>query len=214
MREIHEILPVAPYGSAMSGMRSCVKTGCRWPAAATLAYRYSTAEVWLTDLAPEDPSTHDLCPHHADAFTVPRGWTVVDDRHPVAAYHEPTADEIVERVASLRGSVDRMLERQPDPTPRRSRYAELLANLPTYDPPTDPPVATHTPGAPGGDDHPAMIAIGVSTIGVSHEMAPIVRELMPGPTPDDQHRGSLTEGPGGDEASQAVVLMLPLRCED
>ncbi|CAN5828020.1 hypothetical protein BH24ACT15_BH24ACT15_00100 [soil metagenome] len=183
----------------MSGMRSCIKTGCRWPAAATLAYRYSTAQVWLTDLQPEDPATHDLCPHHADAFRVPRGWTVVDDRHPVAPYHEPTADEIVQRVASLRGSVDRMLERQPDPTPRRSRYAELLANLPTYDPVEQSPA----PAPQASDDPGRMVAIGVS-----HEMAPIVRELMPGPP------ATASSTTVEDHTTHAVVLMLPLRCED
>ena len=46
----------------MADMRSCIKTGCRWPAAATLSYRYASAEVWLSDLGDDHPATHDLCP--------------------------------------------------------------------------------------------------------------------------------------------------------
>lgn len=83
-------------------MRSCVKTGCRWPASATLSFRYATAEVWLGDLQAAHPATHDLCPHHADALTVPRGWTLVDRRQPQEVPHEPSAAEIAEAAAARR----------------------------------------------------------------------------------------------------------------
>lgn len=121
-------------------MRSCIKPACRWPAVATLSYRYVTAEVWLSDLGEPDPATHDLCPHHADSLRVPRGWTLIDDRRPVEAVHEPSAAELVERVTKLRSNVDAALHRvehdQPVPA-RQSRYAALLADLPTYTPPTE-----------------------------------------------------------------------------
>ncbi|HUG82941.1 MAG TPA: DUF3499 family protein [Euzebya sp.] len=152
-------------------MRSCIRTGCRWPAAATLSYRYATAEVWLSDLGDQHPSTHDLCPHHADSLRVPRGWTLVDDRCPVEAVHEPSAAELVQRVTQLHSRVDAIIERPVSHV--RSRYADLLDNLPTYD-----------PGHEGDPDDPArdapadgMRAPDLVPVGVSHELAPIVRDL-------------------------------------
>lgn len=77
-------------------MRSCRKTACRWPAAASLSFRYATKEVWLLDLSAEaDPSLYDLCPHHADALTVPQGWTRVDQRAGQEAPVEPAASDRV-----------------------------------------------------------------------------------------------------------------------
>ncbi|MGI9015616.1 MAG: DUF3499 family protein [Euzebya sp.] len=178
----------------MAQMRSCVKTGCRWPAAATLSYRYSTAEVWLSDLATHHPATHDLCPHHADYLTVPRNWTLVDDRQPAQAVHEPTAAEIVESNTRLRGTVDRMLQRAPDPVPRTtSRYAELLENLPVYDPPEQEEPTATAPAEQGQASAPAEASTLVG-VGVSHEMAPIARDMDP--------------------PRKAVVLSLPLRETD
>ncbi len=175
---------------ASESMRSCIKPGCRWPAVATLSYRYATAEVWLSDLGERHPATHDLCPHHADDLRVPRGWTLVDERRPVAAYHEPSAAEIVDRVTTLRNSVDMMLTDRT-PASRRSRYASLLETLPTYDAPESVPgpavagdeAAGHRP-APTEDptEDQALSVLNPPTlvhVGVSHEMAPIARELTP-----------------------------------
>lgn len=200
---------------AMADMRSCTKMGCRWPAAATLSYRYATAEVWLSDLAEDHPSTHDLCPHHADALRVPRGWSLVDDRRPVEAVHEPSAAEIVHRVTTLRRSVDAMLE-QPQPASRRSRYESLLDSLPTYDPPQD---ETSEPSLVEDEVDVRQPAVLVP-VGVSHEMAPIAREYaraQPSSAPPrSDAEGGLPEVPGGDEVHEtglrgAVVLSLPLR---
>lgn len=48
---------------------------------ATLSYAYADGVVWLEDLAAEaHPMVHDLCPLHADAVRVPRGWELRDDR--------------------------------------------------------------------------------------------------------------------------------------
>lgn len=77
-------------------MRSCRKTACRWPAAASLSFRYATKEVWLLDLSAEaDPSLYDLCPHHADALTVPQGWVRVDQRSSAEVPVEPAASDRV-----------------------------------------------------------------------------------------------------------------------
>ena len=206
----------------MADMRSCTKMGCRWPAAATLSYRYTTAEVWLSDLAEDHPSTHDLCPHHADALRVPRGWTLVDDRCPAEAVHEPSAAEIVQRVTTLRRSVDLMLE-QPQQASRQSRYESLLDSLPTYDPPDDEPTASDPDGgeaaSPTATAQPAVLV----PVGVSHEMAPIARELVR--YDDGPARGAAAvpagdDPPGRDSGVEvvhetglrgAVVLTLPLR---
>lgn len=109
-------------------MRTCKKTGCRWPAAAQLAFRYASREVWLSDLGEEHPSTYDLCPHHADAQTVPHGWTLHDVRTVKEVRREPSAAEIAERAAALRESADEIRVVRTDT--RRNRYAELVAALP------------------------------------------------------------------------------------
>jgi hypothetical protein len=211
----------------MADMRSCIKTGCRWPAAATLSYRYATAEVWLSDLGEHHPATHDLCPHHADALRIPRGWTLIDDRRPAEAVREPSAAEIVERVTTLRRSVDAMLEAPAPARTRRSRYESLLDSLPTYDPPEDEPTAAAPAAVP-----PAVPPAVLVPVGVSHEMAPIVRELARAHPVLPVHAGPIDAGPadaGPADAEPAdagpadpdvvhrtglrgaVVLSLPLR---
>ncbi len=83
--------------------RTCSRTGCRWPAAASLSYRYGTREVWVLDLAEEPhPALYDLCPHHADALTVMRGWTRIDERVAVPAVVEPAAPDRVRTLAPAR----------------------------------------------------------------------------------------------------------------
>lgn len=198
-----------------AAMRSCIKPGCRWPAAATLSYRYATAEVWLSDLGEDHPSTHDLCPHHADDMRVPRGWTLVDDRRHVEAVREPSAAEIVERNTKLRSNVEAMLEQPPAPQVGRSRYADLLADLPTYEAP-----AGEAPSAEGQDDDPGapvevegsghddrsgdLVASGqgprMLDLGVGHR-------AVPAPHPHDGEPVHETGLRG------AVVVQLPLRTD-
>jgi hypothetical protein len=65
--------------------RHCSRTGCSEPAAVTLTYQYSLAQVWLDDLAGErDPHAYDLCDRHADRLTAPQGWQVRDRRRRAA----------------------------------------------------------------------------------------------------------------------------------
>ena len=159
-------------------MRSCIKTGCRWPAAATLSYRYASAEVWLSDLGDDHPATHDLCPHHADCLTVPKGWTLVDTRQPVEAPKEPSAAEIVERATRLREGVRSMLQAAPPEPPRPpSRYDALLDDLPSYAPEDE--AAGERIGEHGResvdaheDDRPSR-----TLTRVAHELAPVIREM-------------------------------------
>lgn len=76
--------------------RTCVRAGCRWPAAASLSYRYATRQVWLGDLLEErDPNAWDLCPHHAETLSVMRGWDLTDDRVVVPPMIEPAAPDRV-----------------------------------------------------------------------------------------------------------------------
>lgn len=200
-------------------MRSCVKTGCRWPASATLSFRYATAEVWLSDLAEEHPSTHDLCPHHADALTVPNGWTLVDDRRPKIVPHEPSAAELADRANTLRQRVDDMLESQRTEQPTaRSRYQRLLDALPKAAPTEDAaPV-----GSQRGDGETAP----VRREDAVDDLAPVIREIAAdlagpvvgpiqidlthvNPPARDQSDRKPTAAGGG-----AVVVELPLRHDD
>ena len=201
-----------------AAMRSCIKPGCRWPAAATLSYRYATAEVWLSDLGEDHPSTHDLCPHHADDMRVPRGWTLVDDRRHVEAVREPSAAEIVERNTKLRSNVEAMLEQPAAPQVGRSRYADLLADLPTYEAPAEDVAVDHEPAAAvevegadgaedgGGDDRPRgdLVTSGqgprIRDLGIGHR-------AVPAPRPHDADRVHETGLRG------AVVVQLPLRTD-
>ncbi len=60
--------------------RLCARPGCGQPAAATLSFQYASSTVWLDDLGPKEPSTIDLCGHHADRLAAPKGWTGHDRR--------------------------------------------------------------------------------------------------------------------------------------
>ena len=61
--------------------RVCARPGCRDAATATFVYDYAERTTWLDALAGErHPMAYDLCPAHADALTVPRGWRLVDRR--------------------------------------------------------------------------------------------------------------------------------------
>ena len=120
-------------------LRSCSKTACRWPAAASLSYRYATRQVWLLDLAPTtDPSLYDLCPHHADAMVVPKGWERVDDRTVQEVMVEPSAFERGEEAARRRRTATAADVAPPVQANRplvgamagRNRYAALVEQLP------------------------------------------------------------------------------------
>lgn len=116
-------------------MRTCSRTGCRWPASASLSFRYASRQVWLLDLRDPDPSFYDLCPHHADVLVVPRGWDRVDQRTCTEVVREPSAQELADRAAVRR----RVPRREPAlaavaatgaPPARVNRYEHLARELP------------------------------------------------------------------------------------
>jgi hypothetical protein len=114
-------------------MRICSRTGCRWPAAVSLSFRYASRQAWLLDLHDPDPSFYDLCPHHADVLVVPRGWNRVDQRTYTEAVREPSAQELTELAASRK-----VPSREPvlaaataaGAPARVNRYEDLVRELP------------------------------------------------------------------------------------
>jgi len=61
--------------------RACARPGCGDAATATFVYDYQARTTWLDRLAGErHPMAYDLCTAHADTFSVPRGWRLVDRR--------------------------------------------------------------------------------------------------------------------------------------
>lgn len=61
--------------------RRCARPDCREVASATLSYDYAASTGWIDHLAGEShPMDHDLCEHHADVLSVPRGWQLRDRR--------------------------------------------------------------------------------------------------------------------------------------
>lgn len=62
-------------------MRRCSRSGCRWPASASLTFAYRTSTVWIEDLISEPhPAAYDLCAAHAERLAVPMGWNKEDLR--------------------------------------------------------------------------------------------------------------------------------------
>lgn len=58
--------------------RQCTKTACSRAAVATLTYVYADSAVVVGQLSVEsEPHSYDLCAHHAERFTAPRGWDVI-----------------------------------------------------------------------------------------------------------------------------------------
>lgn len=148
-------------------MRSCRKTACRWPAASSLSFRYATKEVWLLDLSEEpDPNLYDLCPHHADALTVPKGWERVDQRSSPDAPVEPAASDRMSSSGRPAARDDGDLV-SAGSGQRGTRYDALAAELPRLaaewangawgeDPRRGP-----QPAAEPGEDLPGQLAIPV-----------------------------------------------------
>jgi len=176
-------------------MRSCSRTGCRWPAAASLSFRYASSQVWLLDLADPDPSLYDLCPHHADALVVPRGWERVDQRTAHEVVREPSAREIADRAAARRvrsgrvpamagaavggGSAPPPPAPPAPPAPHINRYADLARELPrlaaelTAAGPAGSTVAHQAAASAGPDGSPAEPPSRPPPPRPSRELAPV-----------------------------------------
>ncbi|MFX4295221.1 DUF3499 domain-containing protein [Streptomyces bohaiensis] len=62
----------------VSSVRRCSRTACGRPAVATLTYVYADSTAVLGPLATyAEPHCYDLCAHHSERLTAPRGWEVV-----------------------------------------------------------------------------------------------------------------------------------------
>lgn len=76
----------------MSSVRRCSRTACKQPAICTLTYVYADSTAVLGPLATYvEPHSYDLCAHHAERLTAPRGWEMV--RLPVEPA-EPSSDDL------------------------------------------------------------------------------------------------------------------------
>lgn len=61
--------------NAVGTQRSCTKTACSLPAAATLTFNYADSTVVLGPMSQRaEPHAHDLCAKHSRQFTAPVGW--------------------------------------------------------------------------------------------------------------------------------------------
>lgn len=88
---------------------------------ATLTYVYADSTVVLGPLATvPEPHTYDLCAHHVDRFTAPRGWEIVrleipEPRHRIAEDDVyALADAVHQAQERDAATIDRL-------SPRRSR---------------------------------------------------------------------------------------------
>jgi hypothetical protein len=181
-------------------LRSCSRAGCRWPAAASLSYRYATRQVWLLDLSPErDPNLWELCPHHAETLTVPRGWDRVDERsiHPVI--HEPAGRDLPGAAF-----VHAVGDAPEAPEPPRNRYEALFRELPR--------LAAELAGEASGPPAPPMpsreLAPGLPPDVAPSEPVP-ASELEPVLELEDSGQLAIPAGDVGDD-EEAVVVSIEL----
>ncbi|MPZ72456.1 MAG: DUF3499 family protein [Nitriliruptorales bacterium] len=190
-------------------LRSCSKTACRWPAAASLSYRYATRQVWLLDLASPDPSLYDLCPHHADHLVVPQGWERVDDRTTQEVVVEPSAVDRAKQAARRRtASAADPSGDQPRPlvsaAAGKNRYAALAEQLPRLAAEAGVPGATSIRSGPLPDEAAAQAETAVRANAEASAWAdsPPARASEPAQPPvrQVQHARSLPPVPSRDLA--------------
>ena len=63
--------------------RLCARAGCGAAATATLRFESTQRQAWLVELDEHAARTQgDLCPRHAAALVLPRGWVLYDERAP------------------------------------------------------------------------------------------------------------------------------------
>lgn len=142
----------------MSVQRGCSKTGCGRPAVATLTYVYADRNVVLGPLATyAEPHTYDLCRHHAERLTPPRGWDIV---RIAADYPDPVEEP--DDLLALAHAVSEQRERSGStrpmppsaaPSGRRGRAVEDSGRRLEQTPGAPPAEATDAPGtgSPSGE---------------------------------------------------------------
>jgi hypothetical protein len=88
------------FGTSFYGVRRlCERPGCSAPAEVSYGIDNSTLLVWIDNRPiPERELAGRLCRRHADAISVPRGWTVDDRRQAIPQLFRPSDLPVVEPV--------------------------------------------------------------------------------------------------------------------
>ena len=109
------------------GTRRCSRAGCSRTATSTLTYVYRDSTAVLGPLATRaEPHGYDLCQHHAQALSAPRGWEVirlVTDSEP-----QPSTDDLLALADAVREvglSYDAPATPAEERAPQRSGIVEL-----------------------------------------------------------------------------------------
>lgn len=120
----------AQYRSHVSRVRRCSKPSCTQQAVATLTYVYADCTAVLGPLATyAEPHCYDLCKHHAERLTAPKGWEVVRlDPDPDSL--RPTSDDIEALANAVREAAR---PRQPRSVPVNSEPAVANGNQGTVE---------------------------------------------------------------------------------
>ena len=118
--------------------RLCERPGCAAPAEVSYGIDNSNLVVWVDNRAvPEREFAGRLCRRHANALSVPRGWTIDDRRDPTPKLFRIEEDSPTERkprvkkVASEKSVRERpsLFENNPEPvvaSPDLSVVAEVI----------------------------------------------------------------------------------------
>jgi hypothetical protein len=109
------------------GFRVCSRSGCKWPATASLSFSYGTKQTWIEELRnPPEISYYDLCHVHASRFSPPHGWTFEDLRNEIGMRLEPVSteseSEVQARPEHSRGQLlyrSSLFDKPHEPAPRR-----------------------------------------------------------------------------------------------
>ena len=98
---------------------------------ATLTYVYSDSCVVVGALSQHaEPHSYDLCAHHAEAFTAPRGWDIVH-LHQEYASLPPSPDDIDALARAVREAGSVKAEEEPpakDAEPPRRGHLRVVSS--------------------------------------------------------------------------------------
>ncbi|MEY3325506.1 MAG: hypothetical protein RL694_393 [Actinomycetota bacterium] len=73
--------------------RRCTRSGCLSNAVMTLTYIYADSSAVLAPLSTfVEPHAYDLCEQHSEKLTVPKGWSVIQNKSDLPAPKQSTQD--------------------------------------------------------------------------------------------------------------------------
>jgi len=73
--------------------RRCTRSGCLANAVMTLTYIYAESSAVLAPLSTfVEPHAYDLCEQHSEKLTVPKGWSVVQNKSDLPTLKQSTQD--------------------------------------------------------------------------------------------------------------------------